>query len=237
MPRVLILDTRIDANVYRPTRHWRALLGDVSSDSVHLPSGEAVPNLAPYTHLILTGSEASIVCPEPWFAVEEKAVRRAFDAGIPILGSCFGHQMLARVLSGEAAVWRSPTPELGWTPVEILGADPLLDGLPRRCYTYVAHFDEVCAPPPLPWRVLARSDRCRVQAMRYGERPIWGIQCHPEIPIADGRALLSDLLRKRPDLEALIKPALAMVPRDDELGSAITARFLAAQRWESSRGG
>jgi GMP synthase-like glutamine amidotransferase len=232
MTRVLILDTSIDPAAYRPTQHWRALLADTPSDSVHLPSSAGAPDLAPYSHLILSGSEASIVCPEPWFAVEEALLRAAVDAGIPILGSCFGHQMLARALSGPASVRRAANPELGWVAVEILAPasrppDPLLDGLWPRFHTYVAHFDEVCAPPPPPWRVLARSAGCGVQVMRCGERPIWGLQCHPEIPIADGRALLEHVLRQRPELDSLIRPVLAGEPCDDQIGRALIARFLA----------
>ncbi len=76
-------------DIYRPADEWRALLGGAPADVVHLPSGELVPDLAPYTHVFVTGSEASINLPESWFGVEAEAVRRAFELGKPMLGSCF----------------------------------------------------------------------------------------------------------------------------------------------------
>lgn len=223
--RVLILDGCIYPEFYRPTDEWRALLEDVPSDAVHLPSGEPVPDIEPYSHVIVTGSEASISKPEPWFEVEIDAIRAAFELDRPIFGSCFGHQMLAVALSGPEHACPSQTPELGWAPVEVTTRDELFDGLPNPLWVFVSHFDEVRDPPP-PWRVLARSDGCAVQAMRYGERPIWGVQAHPEITPEHGRVLLEGFLDKAPERAELIRAALAQTPRDDALAPAFVRRFL-----------
>jgi len=225
MGRVLILDGSIYRDIYRPTEHWRALLGKNPSDSVHLPSGEAVPPLERYTHLIVAGSEASIVRPEPWFEVEADAVRRAAELGLAILGSCFGHQMLARALSGIGFVAASPTPEIGWIPVEVTATDALLADVAPRFWVFASHFDEV-RDPPAPWRVLARSAGCRVQAMRYGDRPIWGIQAHPEITPSDARILIEGFLRYAPQLAPQLRPALAAEPHDDGAAPDLVRRFL-----------
>jgi len=224
--KVLVLDGSIYPDIYRPADHWRALLGPVEADAPHLPSGDPVPDVAGYSHLIVTGSEASIAQPEPWYDVEVEVVRRAFDLGLPILGSCFGHQLLAVALSGPGFARPSSTPELGWAPVQVLRNDPLLDGLPNPFHVFVSHFDEVW-DPPAPWVVLARNERCAVHVMRYGDRPIWGIQAHPEITPADGRMLLEGFLDKAPDKAHLVRPALAQTPRDDGLAEAIVRRFLA----------
>jgi GMP synthase-like glutamine amidotransferase len=223
--RVLILDGCIYPEFYHPVREWRSLLGDVPSDAVHLPSGEPVPDIAPYSHVIVTGSEASISRPEPWFEEEVAAIRAAFELDKPIFGSCFGHQMLAVALSGPECARPSPTPELGWAPVRVVARDELFDGLPNPLWVFVSHFDEVRDPPP-PWRVLARSEGCAVQAMRYGEQPVWGVQAHPEITPEDGRELLEGFLVKAPDRAELIRAALAQEPRDDGLALALTRRFL-----------
>jgi GMP synthase-like glutamine amidotransferase/Flp pilus assembly protein TadD len=227
--RVLILDGSIFPDIYGPAGEWRALLGDVPSDAVHVAAGEAVPDLGPYTHLILTGSEASITRPEPWYEVEAEAVRAAAAAGKAVLGSCFGHQLLARALSGPACVRASATPEVGWIAVEVAGHgdDELLAGLPRRFHVFAAHFDEVCDLPG-PWRVLASSDRCAVQAMRYGQAPVWGLQAHPEIPPDHAEVLLRGFLERAPDKARIVLPALEQTPRDDGLAEAIVRRFLAA---------
>jgi GMP synthase-like glutamine amidotransferase/Flp pilus assembly protein TadD len=227
--RVLILDGSIFPDIYSPVDEWRALLGDVPSDAVHVSAGEAVPDLAPYTHLIVTGSEASITRPEPWYEVETGAVRAAVAGGKAVLGSCFGHQLLALALSGPASVRASATPEIGWIAVDVAGRgdDELFTGLPRRFHVFAAHFDEVCDLPP-PWRVLATSDRCAVQAMRYGSAPVWGIQAHPEIPPDHADVLLRGFLERAPEKAHLVEPALVQAPRDDGLAEAIVRRFLAA---------
>jgi GMP synthase-like glutamine amidotransferase len=225
MRRVLILDGSIYPEMYTPTTGWRQWLGDVPSDSVRLPSGGTVPPLAPYSHLIVTGSESSIVRPEPWFEAEAEAVRGAFDRGIPILGSCFGHQMLARTLCGAASVASSSTPEIGWVAVQWTASDPLIDGLPNPSWMFTSHFDEV-RDLPAPWKMLGRSAGCGVAAMRYGDRPIWGIQPHPEITPREGRILMEGFLARAPDKAELIKPALAQQPHDDGVIVEIVKRFL-----------
>ena len=226
MKRVLILDGTIFPDIYGPTAQWRDLLGDVPSDSVHVPSGEDVPDLAGYSHLIVTGSEASITRPEPWYESEIECVRRAVDAGIAVLGSCFGHQILAVALSGSGHAAASPTPELGWIRVEITAGDPLLDCLPGPFWVFASHFDEVPAPPE-PWRVLARSARCAVHVMRYGDRPVWGIQAHPEITPEQGRVLLEGFIEKAPERADIVRAALGGEVRDDGTAPAIVANFLA----------
>jgi GMP synthase-like glutamine amidotransferase len=223
--RVLIIDCSIFPDIYRPTAHWRALLDGVPSDVVHLPSGEPVPDLAAYTHIVLTGSEASIVEPAPWYEVEIALVRRAAEIGKAMLGSCFGHQMLALALSGPRHVRRAAAPELGWTAIDIVTADALLEGLPNPFHAFVSHFDEV-AFLPSPWRVLAKSAGCAVQVMRYGDKPIWGVQAHPEIDPAEGCALLGGFAIKTPERAALFDAALAQEPHDDGMINEIIRRFL-----------
>jgi len=223
--RVLIIDCCIYPDIYRPVDHWRALLGGVPADAVHLPSGETAPDLAGYSHVVLAGSEASIVRPEPWYEVEAGLVRRAAALGKAMLGSCFGHQMLALALSGPRHVRASATPELGWAAVDVVADDPLLEGLPNPFHAFVAHFDEVHDPPP-PWRVLARNSGCEVQVMRYGDKPIWGVQAHPEIDPETGRALLAGLSAKEPETAGLVGRALEQTPRDDRVVAEMMRRFL-----------
>ena len=104
--------------------------------------------------------------------------------------------------------------------------DPLLEGLPRPFHVFASHFDEV-RDPPAPWRVLARSEACAVQVMRFGEAPVWGIQPHPEMTIADARLLLQGILRATPEREALVKTAFAQVPQDDDVARRLVENFLA----------
>jgi GMP synthase-like glutamine amidotransferase len=222
---ILIVDCAIHRDIYRPAEHWRALLRGVPSFAVHLPSYEPVPDLGAYTHVVLTGSESSIVEPAPWFEDEIALVRRAVEAGMPVLGSCFGHQMLALALSGARHVRRAAAPELGWIPIEVTAEDPLLEGVPRPFHAFASHFDEVFAPPP-PWRVLARSERCPVHLMRYGDAPVYGVQAHPEIDPVEGRALLFGFAEVDSGRASLFERAAAQEPRDDGIVGTLVARFL-----------
>jgi GMP synthase (glutamine-hydrolysing) len=180
-PRVLILDGAVHPEFYRPIAHWTKHLRDVQWEAVSLVCGQTIESLEGFTHLIVTGSEDRIVSPRPWHEVEAKLVRLAAQRGMAILGSCFGHQMLAReLMTGRHAV-ASRTPEMGWLPIERLdnkttekAKDGLLAGLPDPFYVFCSHFDEVIDVEP-PWRALARSAHCGVQVMRWGNRPVWGV--------------------------------------------------------------
>ena len=223
--RVLILDGSIFPDLYRPTDHWRVLFDGTPFDSVHLPSGQEVPDPAGYTHIILTGSEESIIEQKTWHQMESQAVRRAIDQGVPILASCFGHQLLAKTLSGPQYVRRSPVPELGWSSIDVIEDDPLFYGLKNPFDVFVSHFDEVI-DPPAPWKIIAKSRQCAVHVMRYGEKPVWGIQSHPEITPRDGKLLLEGFIEKAPDKEDLLRAALVQTPKDDLLAGEIVRRFL-----------
>jgi len=223
--RLLILDGSIDRSVYRPVEQWSRTLDGVRFDAVHLPSDERVPPLDRYTHILVTGSEASFEQPEPWFEAEADIVREAVDRGLSVLGSCFGHQMLAWALSGPKSVRRAPTPELGWVAVEITGPDPLVAGFPNPWHAFAAHLDEVTSPPT-PWRVLAANEACAVQAMRYGDRPVWGIQPHPETSPEEALCQMNSAMKQYPEYAKRIHRALESAVRDDRATPQLIGAFL-----------
>lgn len=225
MKRVLILDGSIHRSIYQPTAGWRRWLGEIALDSVHLPSGEPVPSLSGYTHLIVTGSETSIIDDDPWFEVEAAAVRDATSRGLRVLGSCFGHQMLARALCGKQHVRRAAEPELGWVRVEVTHDDRLIGAAGDGVWMFASHFDEV-VDPPAPWRVLAHSASCAVHVMRLADRPIWGLQGHPEIAPGEGRRLLEGFVRLYPDKAERLRAALGGPVRDDGAIGRVVREFV-----------
>ncbi len=97
---------------------------------------------------------------------------------VPILGICLGHQLIAKVFGGE--VGRGRVGGYSEVEVEILEDDELFDGMPRKIRVWASHMDEVKKVPD-SFKVLARSDICDVEAMRHKERPIYGVQWHPEV--------------------------------------------------------
>jgi len=130
-----------------------------------------------YTHLILSGSEASTTTDQPWDRALAALVHRFVEAGKPILGICYGHQFLAKALAGPEHVRRAAQPEFGWLSPR-LEASPLFQGLIEPEFM-VCHYDEVF-DLPVDFKVLASSPRCAVHAFQYKDLPVWGVQFHPE---------------------------------------------------------
>ncbi|MCK5828487.1 hypothetical protein KAH43_08195, partial [Candidatus Bipolaricaulota bacterium] len=118
--RILILGNSIDRLVYRPVEEWSRHFGKVSFDVVQVSENEPIPSLDRYTHVLLTDSNVSFRESEQWCDLEADVVRDAVDRGLSVLGSGFGHQLLAWALSGPDSVCRSRIPELGWIAIDIV---------------------------------------------------------------------------------------------------------------------
>jgi GMP synthase-like glutamine amidotransferase len=225
MPRIAVIDNAMDPDVYRPVRHWsRWLRGDWASFEAR---NGRLPSLDDgFSHILLTGSEASILERPPWAEAEVVLVRDALARGLPILGSCYGHQLLALAIGGSRYIRKCAEPEIGWIPIRVLGTDPLL-GPARTAYAFALHFDEVVDPDGL-LTVLAGTPVCPIHAFRYGAKPVWGVQSHPEIGPDDGRELLAAELERGYAGGDLIEQALRSEPRDDGLVRSVVAAFLQA---------
>ncbi len=152
-------------------------------DAVELDAGEPIPPLEGYDQLWAMGGPMDVWEEDrhPWLLAEKQAIREAVEQrGMPYLGVCLGHQLLAAALGG--AVGKAPRPEVGILEVELTAtgrADPLFEGIDARFKALQWHGAEVMAPPPEA-AVLARSPLCAVQAMRVGRRA-YGLQYHCEI--------------------------------------------------------
>jgi GMP synthase (glutamine-hydrolysing) len=123
--------------------------------------------------IILSGGPASVY--------EEDAFRLdvgILELGVPVLGICYGHQVIADVLGGT--VERTDTAEFGRTPIVVEEPGTLFRGLPERHDVWMSHRDSVVAPPP-GFRVTASTPASPVAAMEDADRGLWGIQFHPEV--------------------------------------------------------
>jgi GMP synthase (glutamine-hydrolysing) len=133
------------------------------------------------------GPESTTVADAP------RAPQAVFDAGVPILGICYGMQTLAAQLGGntEAADQR----EFGHAEVDVVADDRLLGGLSdhagvARLDVWMSHGDHVATAPP-GFVVTARTDRIPVAAMADAARRWYGVQFHPEVThTKQGEALL-----------------------------------------------
>ncbi len=182
--KILILDNNID-------QPW-GLCGDfrryLEGQTVvrRAPQGDLPLNLEPYTHVILSGSRTCILDSSPWVGELMGLVRKIIDAGTPILGVCYGHQIIARSFGGDPAVRISPTPEFGWVEIEQNAPNPILEGLPKKFYSFQSHFEEVQKAPP-GFVVTATSPRCAIQAYYVDGKPVYGVQFHPERNATEGQ--------------------------------------------------
>ena len=220
--RVAVVDNSIDPGIYRPVEHWGRYLS-VPYDAFVARDGR-FPNPAAYSHVILTGSEASILDRDLWVDDEVEFVKRAVDSGAAVLGSCWGHQLLAFALAGESHARRCARPEIGWIPIRVAEENDLL-GPAGTPYVFSVHYDEVRDLPDT-FEVLASTDACPVQAFRLKGKPVWGLQCHPEVDIGTGRKFLRDLVDSGFKGRDFLLEALKQYPRDSGLIRPIVRTFL-----------
>lgn len=142
-------------------------------------------DLAGYDGIFLSGSPHGAYEDIPFIHLEHRLIAEAADQGIPMLGICFGSQILASALCGRDQVFRRPACEIGNKWLRALPAaadDAIACGITPRVYMFVWHNDEVRASHP-DMTILAASDQCPNQIWRYKDKPIWGIQGHPEITL------------------------------------------------------
>lgn len=171
---------------------------------------------------IITGSAAHVWAREPWMLKTEAWLRDAVPLGAPILGICFGHQILAQALGGE--VIRNPRGrEIGTRVIERTADDPIFDGLPSRFEANATHLDTV-GRLPHGAAVLAKSPLDDRQVIRFTPT-CYGVQFHPEI---DAQIMRTYVLSRR---EILLQEGFevdALLASIDEglQGSVILRNFL-----------
>lgn len=137
--------------------------------------------------LILSGGPSSVYSTE-----QPQYDARWFETGLPMLGLCYGHQLLAKHFGGEVA--RGDRQEYGSTVVEVTSATGVLAGLGPQERVWMSHGDSVKGLPP-GFAVLGTTEDCPIAAMGDPERKIYGLQFHPEVTHTEhGRAILDSFL-------------------------------------------
>ncbi|MCX7523277.1 glutamine-hydrolyzing GMP synthase [Microbacterium sp. STN6] len=123
-----------------------------------------------------------------------------FELGVPVLGICYGFQVMATALGGEVA--HTGRREYGSTDVSVTGAGVLLDGQPAQQTAWMSHGDSV-AKAPAGFRVLASSDSTPVAAFADDERRLYGVQWHPEVKHSPfGQQVLENFLHRAAGIPA-----------------------------------
>lgn len=181
--------------------HWIRVAAGLDRDHaavVDVAAGDALPRRAGYAGVLVTGSPAMVTERHPWSERSAEWLREAVQAGLPVFGICYGHQLLAHALGGEVgdnpAGREMGTVELHLT--DAAAADPLFAALPKAFPAQATHVQTVLRPPPQA-TVLAQSDQDACQAFRWGDAA-WGVQFHPEFSVERMRGYVqarADVLR------------------------------------------
>ena len=152
-------------------------------------NGELPASLDACDAYLCTGSRSSVYDDVGWIHSLKDFVRRAYEAGRPFVGVCFGHQMLAEALGGKTAMARQ-----GWGVgihcVEVVRPEAWMQPSQASYKLQFMHQDQVERLPE-HGVLLGHSDHCPVAMFRVG-RTMLGIQAHPEFPVAYSEALLVD---------------------------------------------
>ena len=160
---------------------------DVQNDSVGRPDLE---KLEQYSGVISLGAHAGVLEEEkhPWMSHERKIMQWALETETPMLGLCFGSQLLASAAGGR--IYKAETGEFAWTKVNMLpeaAHDPVLGVLGETADAFQFHYDSFDLPKDAV--LLGESDGT-IEAFRVGSSA-WATQFHPEVGLSQQLAWLS----------------------------------------------
>lgn len=195
--KLLLIDNHIDKDCWGAEEIKKLIRSSSASKDFEIhtrrgPHNDLPENLSNYDKMIISGSRTSATATEKWI---ENQIRAIQNFNQPILGVCYGHQLIVRALFGIQHVSKSSTPEFGWTPIQLLRSSPLTQDLPESFYSFSHHYEQVIDLPK-GLNLLASSPLCPVQAYEHQEKPIYGIQFHPEKNLSEAPKVLKDLKKK-----------------------------------------
>jgi GMP synthase-like glutamine amidotransferase len=135
------------------------------------------------SHLIISGSEASAMAEKLWTDELTRLIREFEVCDKKILGICYGHQFLARVLGGIECVCRLPVAEYGYSKV-ILSKNSLFRNIENPVCLQLHH--DAVRNLGDDFEIIASNSTC-IQAFQYRQRDIFGVQFHPEFDIESAK--------------------------------------------------
>jgi GMP synthase (glutamine-hydrolysing) len=188
-------------------------------------AGGTLPDYRAYCAAIIPGSNSMVTDRETWSENLAAWIHDAHAGGLPMLGICYGHQLLAHALHGEVD-YLEPKPEMGTVAVTLLEAaasDDLLHHLPNEFPAQASHFQSVRRLPDGAVN-LAQSEAEPHHAFRVGAST-WGLQFHPELDTNFMKGLLD---RHRAELESAnvdVDDALSCLA-ETQAAASVISRFV-----------
>lgn len=192
----------------------------------YVAAGETPEEPGAYCGVLISGSAAMVTDHAHWSEEAAAWLRGAIAANLPVLGICYGHQLLAHALGGEIAYLPGGR-EAGTVDLQVFpeaGEHPWLRDVPEYCQGNVVHSQGVRVLPPQA-RVLGRSQRDPHQIVLYAPR-VMGLQFHPEFGGEFLRDCLTFMAVREPSLKGLYLQ-LAAAAKDTPRSLSILRNFAA----------
>ena len=185
-------------------------------------AGDALPAVYDISGAIVTGSHAMVTEKLDWSEASAAWMAQLVEAQVPLLGVCYGHQLLAHAMGGEAG-YHPRGMEIGTQEIKRLAADDaLLGGLPEAFFAQTVHQQSALRLPP--GAVLLASNAFDAHhAFRIGTCA-WGVQFHPEFSATAMRAYvrhLAPLIEKQGGQAGAVEAAV----QDTPVAASVLARF------------
>jgi len=182
MTKILVINNYYRRELYARVKHITDLLEKFSEpyEVIHFTEVGKIMDLIEdeFEAVILSGSSLNPGNPEDLIKYERE-ISLIQRVNIPILGICFGHQLIGKVFGSE--IRRLPCFVKGFEEVEILEPDDIFSTWKKgeRIFLNESHQDYVSdLPRNFTW--LATSKECKIEAMRHNYKPIYGVQAHIE---------------------------------------------------------
>lgn len=203
---------------------FSAGLGVSSVNTVEVYEQQDLPEISDLSGIVVTGSASMVSAKADWSEKTANWLKQAVDAGIPVLGICYGHQLLAHALGGEVGLNPNGR-QIGTVNAHMLDAaadDPLLGDLPTDYPVQTSHSESVLKLPPNATS-LATSERDSNFVIRFTENA-WGVQYHPEFTAPIMREYLT---RRADDIrgEGQDPDALKAKVTDSETALSVLRKF------------
>jgi len=179
-------------------------------------NGSATPS---FDGVIISGSQSSVYDDRPWIQTLSQWVEGALADDLPILGVCWGHQLLAQILGGTV---KGGSYELGYVQVEQEADDPIWDGVPDPFTVFATHSDHV-VELPTDARLLAANDT-GVQSFRYEQ--VYTVQFHPEYDRRTAEAMIRSKDLSQTDIQSALDTCTADNVRAAQDAKVIFDNFL-----------
>ncbi len=176
---------------------------EVGVQSHVLPIDTPAEQLAGISGVIISGGPRSVT-----EAASPRIHLSILTMGVPILGICYGHQLLAATMPG-GVVKPSYSREYGFAKLKIDAPGDLFEGVPASSDVWVSHGDSVEKLPD-GFDVLGSTEDCAVAAMTHRAKNIYGVQFHPEVTHTEfGQRILENFVRRVCRCDSSWKPSSA----------------------------